>query len=43
MLKTGTHMNNEKNLLQLQKTVYQNMTPYFDKINVCILRARTPE
>ena len=28
---------------QLQERVYQKMTPYVDRLNICILRSRTAD
>ena len=28
-------------MLQLQERVYQKITPYVDRLNICILRSRT--
>jgi hypothetical protein len=28
-------------MLQLQERVYQRLTPYIDRLNICIIRSRT--
>ena len=42
-LPTIGKLRNEANISQLQERVYQKMTPFVDKLNICIIRSRTAD
>ena len=42
-LPTLNKLRSHENISQLQERVYQKITPYVDRLNICLLRSRTAD